>query len=127
MDCDTEVVPLRCLLVDDSEEFLASAAELLSLEGMTVVGQASDSARATELAAALRPDLTLVDVELGDEDGVALARRLAADGTGGQVILISIRTRDELAELIEDSGAAGFLDKGALGSPAIVGLIGDAG
>ena len=127
MDCDTEVVPLRCLLVDDSEEFLASAAELLSLEGMTVVGQASDSARATELAAALRPDLTLVDVELGDEDGVALARRLAADGTGGQVILISIRTRDELAELIEDSGAAGFLDKGALDSTAILGLIGDAG
>ena len=123
--CDTRTVSLRCLLVDDSREFLMSAADLLTLQGVSVVGQASNSMTAVDLAATLRPDLTLIDVELGDEDGVALARRLDGAGTGGHVILISVRNRDELAELIADSGAIGFIHKDALDSELIRKVIGD--
>ena len=47
---------LSCLIVDDSVEFLASAARLLSLQGVSVVGQASSTDEALRLAAALRPD-----------------------------------------------------------------------
>jgi len=115
---------LSCLLVDDSEEFLASAARLLSLQGVSVVGRATSGAEALRLAAALSPDVALVDVELGDEDGIELARRLTSGGSSAIVILISIRDRNELTELMTGSGAAGFLRKDALDARAVTDLIG---
>jgi DNA-binding NarL/FixJ family response regulator len=118
---------LSCLIVDDSEEFLASAARLLSRQGLVVVGQASSGDEALRLAAALSPDVALVDVELGDEDGIALARRMASGGSPATVILISIRDRDELAELMAGSGAAGFLRKDSLDAQAVTDLIGQRG
>ena len=94
---------LSCLIVDDSEEFLASAARLLSLQGLSIAGQASSGPDAARLAKSRRPDVTLVDVELGDEDGIELAQQLIAAGSAGHVILISIRDRDELKELLAAS------------------------
>ena len=76
-------MPLRCLLVDDNEAFLETASLLLEREGLTVVGVASSIAEALRQARALRPDLILVDIGLGDESGFDLARLLAQDGQGG--------------------------------------------
>src|SRR5579871_1094798 len=114
---------LSCLIVDDSEEFLASAARLLSMQGVSVVGRASSAGEALRLAAALNPDVALVDVELGDEDGIDLARRLTTDDSSAIVILISLRDRNELGELMTGSGAAGFLRKDALDAQAVEDLI----
>jgi two-component system, NarL family, nitrate/nitrite response regulator NarL len=116
-------VNLSCLIVDDSEEFLASAARLLSLQGVTVVGRASSGDEALRLAEAFSPDVALVDVELGDEDGIDLARRLTSAGSSATVILISVRDRNELTELMAGSGAAGFLRKDALDAQAVADLI----
>src|ERR1700722_11972256 len=76
-------MPLRCLLVDDNDVFLETASLLLEREGLTVVGMASNIAEALEQARALRPDLILVDIGLGDESGFTLARLLAGDGRSG--------------------------------------------
>lgn len=117
------IVNLSCLIVDDSEEFLASAARLLSVQGVTVVGSASSGDEALRLAEALSPDVALVDVELGDEDGIDLARRLTSAGSSATVILISVRDRNELTELMAGSGAVGFLRKDALDAQAVADLI----
>jgi two-component system, NarL family, nitrate/nitrite response regulator NarL len=117
------IVNLSCLIVDDSEEFLVSAARLLSLQGVTVVGRASSGDEALRLAEALSPDVALVDVELGNEDGIDLARRLASAGSSATVILISVRDRTELTELMAGSGAVGFLRKDALDAQAVADLI----
>ena len=117
------IVNLSCLIVDDSEEFLASAARLLSLQGVTVVGRASSGDEALRLAEALSPDVALVDVELGDEDGIDLARRLTSAGLSAMVILISVRDRNELTELMAGSGAVGFLRKDDLDAQAVADLI----
>jgi two-component system nitrate/nitrite response regulator NarL len=114
---------LSCLIIDDSEKFLASATRLLSLQGISVIGRASTGDEALRLAAALRPDVTLVDVELGAEDGIEVARRLTSGGLPAMVILISLRDRNELTELIAGSGAIGFLRKDALDAQAIADLI----
>ena len=114
---------LGCLIIDDSEKFLASATRLLSLQGVSVIGGASTGDEALRLAAALRPDVTLVDVELGAEDGIEVARRLTSGSWSTMVILISLRDRNELAELIAGSGAIGFLRKDALDAQAIADLI----
>ena len=115
---------LSCVIVDDSEEFLASATWLLSVQGVDVVGRASSADEAARLVATLSPDVALVDVELGDEDGIELARRLTSDDASAIVFLISLRDRGELAELIAGCGAVGFLRKDALDADALTDLIG---
>ena len=121
-----ERVSIRCLLVDDSGAFIEAASVLLQREGMTVAGVASNSAEALRQARALRPDVVLVDLGLGDESGFVLARLLAQDGPGSnaEVILISARAEIDYAELIAESPAAGFLAKSELSARAIGRLLG---
>lgn len=116
---------LSCLIVDDSKEFLASAAGLFSSQqGLDVVGIASTGDDALRLMAALSPNVVLVDVELGDEDGIDLARRMTTTaGPATRVILISLRDRSELAELIGGCGAAGFVRKDTIDAQTIADLV----
>ena len=97
---------LRCLIVDDSARFLEAARGLLEREGITVVGVSSTSAEALKRARELRPDVALVDVDLGGESGFELARRIAKAPAPFAVILISTRSEDDLAELIDFSRPA---------------------
>jgi CheY-like chemotaxis protein len=99
---------LRSLLVDDNDAFLEAASVLLEREGMMIVGVASNTAAALRQARALRPDVILVDIGLGDESGFDLARLLTRDGQGGQkvraeVILISSYAETDYAQLIAES------------------------
>ena len=66
------------LIVDDHEGFRQSARALLEAEGFAVVGDAADGAAAVAEVARLRPDVVLLDVQLPDLDGFAVAGRLAA-------------------------------------------------
>jgi CheY-like chemotaxis protein len=66
---------LRWLIVDDSPCFLEAARGLLERQGIMVVGVASNGAEALRLAEELRPDVTLLDIDLGGESGLELARR----------------------------------------------------
>jgi CheY-like chemotaxis protein len=122
-------MPQRCLLVDDSEVFLETASLLLEREGLTVIGVASSISEALRQARALRPDLILVDIGLGDESGFDLARLLTQDGQGGQgigaeVILISTVAEADYRELIDESPAAGFLAKSELSVRGISRILG---
>jgi DNA-binding NarL/FixJ family response regulator len=67
---------MRCLIVDDSPRFVDAARGLLERQGITVVGVASTSAEALRRTGELRPDVTLVDIDLGGESGLELARLL---------------------------------------------------
>jgi DNA-binding NarL/FixJ family response regulator len=117
---DAEEVLLRCLIVDDSGPFLEAATTLLKQEGMDVVGVAANSAEALRLVEELRPDVTLVDVDLGSENGFDLAEQLSSDGTAhSNVILISTHAQRDLAQLIETSPALGFVPKARLSARAI--------
>jgi two-component system nitrate/nitrite response regulator NarL len=117
---DAEAVALRCLLVDDNQGFLSSATRLLESQGMAIVGSASSAHEALRMVEEHRPDVVLVDVQLGEEDGIALAAKLAQSTS---VVLISTHSRDELAELIADSPAQGFLPKKAISAQAIARLL----
>jgi DNA-binding NarL/FixJ family response regulator len=116
-------VAVRCLIVDDNRRFLRAARTLLEREGLTIAGVATTSADALRQAATLRPDVVLVDVVLGDENGFELARRLVVDHADGAVILISTRSKDDLADAIAQSPAAGYLAKSELSADAICALL----
>jgi DNA-binding NarL/FixJ family response regulator len=120
-------VALRCLIVDDSTRFLDAARALLEREGIEVVGIASTAGEAVQRAAALRPDVTLVDIDLGGESGFNLTRRLAHAGGGSRVILVSTHSQEDFAELIATSPALGFLPKSSLSARAILAILNGSG
>jgi CheY-like chemotaxis protein len=78
------------LVVDDDPEFRELAGRLLTSSGLTVVGEAGSIAAALAAASRLQPSSVLVDVELPDGDGIALARQLAALPWGPRIVLTSV-------------------------------------
>jgi len=71
------------------------------------------------MAADTNPDVVLVDVELGEEDGIALARHLTVENADLAVVLVSAHPLGDVAELVAEAGAAGYLAKTALSAHAI--------
>jgi len=126
--CDPDVM-VRCLIVDDSPHFLDAARSLLGRHGITVVGVASTSDEALRWAEELRPDVVLLDIDLGGESGLELARRLhrQASLASLRMILISTHAEQDYADLISVSPAIGFLPKTTLSASAIRDLLGDSG
>ena len=120
---------LRCLIVDDNDHFRVAARDLLEQEGIAVVGMASTTAQAVQLVGDLRPDVVLVDIELGEENGFEVARRLGGAGHAERtsVILISVHAEVDFADMMEASSAVAFLPKSDISGRAISNILGDAG
>jgi CheY-like chemotaxis protein len=114
-------VALRCLIVDDNADFIEAARDLLERQGIAVVGVASTSAEALVRARELQPDVTLLDIDLGEESGFDVARLLAATAGLGHVrlVLISTYAEKDFADLIAASPVAGFVPKATLSASAI--------
>jgi DNA-binding NarL/FixJ family response regulator len=73
----------------------------------------------------LRPDVILIDVNLGGESGVELARLLASPATTGpnRVIMISTYPAQDLVDLVETLPGVGFLPKSQLSGSAVRELV----
>jgi DNA-binding NarL/FixJ family response regulator len=103
------------LIVDDHPSFRASARTMLESEGFDVVGEATDGVTALEAVWALRPDLVLLDVQLPDMSGFDVCAALKTrDGSPPDVILVSSRDLTDFGNLVEISGASGFIPKDEL-------------
>jgi two-component system, NarL family, nitrate/nitrite response regulator NarL len=96
---------------------------MLASQGITVSACASCSEEALAEAERCKFDFVLIDVDLGGEDGLALARLLSARDPDLRVVLISAYELDDVAELVAGCGAVGFISKIALGRPAIAELL----
>jgi len=119
-------VEFGVLIVDDCKSFADAARLLLERQGVRVVGAACTSAGAVELVADLHPDVVLVDLMLGDESGLDLARLLARRaGDAPAVILISACSRVDVEELMATTPASGFLPKSELSADAIRRILAD--
>jgi DNA-binding NarL/FixJ family response regulator len=117
---------LRCLIVDDSPRFGEEARSLLEHEGVSVVGVAASGDEAVRLAEALRPDLALVDISLGEESGFDVACRLV-DGSNANppaIIFVSTYEEREFSSRIAASPALGFIPKTTLSGESIRRLLG---
>jgi DNA-binding NarL/FixJ family response regulator len=117
---------LHCLIADDSPQFVEAARGLLDREGIVVVGAASTGAQALRRAEELKPDVILVDVDLGPESGFELVRRLHSQTSldPSRALLISTYAEEDFADLITASPAAGFLSKSDLSARAVRDILG---
>ena len=111
---------MRCLIVDDQPSFCEAARELLEDQGLTIVGCATSSAEALRSVRALRPDVALIDVDLGPDSGFELARRLTDDVEGStRVIFVSTHDEREFVKMITASPAVGFIAKTELSAERV--------
>lgn len=110
----------RILIVDDHPSFRATARALLAAEGFDVVGEAEDGHSALEAVERLRPDLVLLDIQLPDMDGFAVASRLTPlNGSGPAIVLTSSHDACDFGSIVGKCGAAAFVPKAELTGAAL--------
>jgi DNA-binding NarL/FixJ family response regulator len=112
------------VIVDDDPSFLATVRLLLEAEGFVVVGEALNGLDGVAAVAELEPDLVLVDVNLPDIDGFEVIERLADGGRTPPVVLTSIRSASDFGDLIDSSGARGFISKAEISGEALAEILG---
>ena len=105
------VDPITVLLVDDHAAIRAGLRFILeATPDLRVVGEASDGAGAITNAAALRPDVVLMDLRMPGIDGIEATRRIVSAGAGRVLVLTTFDVDDYVFEALR-AGAAGFLLK----------------
>jgi DNA-binding NarL/FixJ family response regulator len=104
-------VDIAVLIVDDFPLIRRGIAAALEADpAIRVVGEAEGAVEAVELARSLRPDVVLLDLRLGDSDGVGLIERLAADDGPSVLVLTAIEKLDTMRDAAS-AGARGYLSK----------------
>ena len=108
--------PIRVLIAEDQALLRTTLAALLEAEpGMSVVGLAEDGARAVTLAAELRPDVVLMDIQMPGLTGIEATRRICADPAlaATRVLILTMFEIDDYVLGALRAGACGFLLKDA--------------
>jgi DNA-binding NarL/FixJ family response regulator len=105
--------PVRVLVVDDHPIWRDGAARNLSEAGYIVVGTAGDGAQALRVAAATRPDVVLLDLNLPDASGAEVIGRLLAALPSVRILMLSASgERQDVLDAVT-AGASGYLLKSA--------------
>jgi len=108
--------PIRVLIAEDQALLRTTLAALLQPEpGMSVVGLAEDGARAVALAAELRPDVVLMDIQMPGLTGIEATSRICADPAlaATRVLILTMFEVDDYVLGALRAGACGFLLKDA--------------
>lgn len=107
---------VRILLVDDNVEFLQSAAGYLAAQpDLRVIGRAQSGQAALEQAAALRPDLVLMDIALPGLNGLEAARQIKAWPKPPRIIILTLHDNPEYRRAAASVQADGFVAKSDFG------------
>ena len=120
MACDARRGRRTVLIVDDHTDFRAAARTLLVAAGFAVVGEAATGSEAMAAAGRLEPEIVLLDIQLPDHDGFAVAERLPASCA---VVLVSGREASAFGPRLGRAPARGFIPKRALSGGALRTLV----
>jgi DNA-binding NarL/FixJ family response regulator len=116
-------VPERVLIVDDHASFRAAARAMLEADGFEVVGEAANGAGALVACARLEPAVVLLDIQLPDLDGFAVAERLSRQRRPPHVVLVSSRSADGYRRRLAGAPVRGFLTKSELSGESLATML----
>ena len=103
---------IRVLIVDDISETRDHLARLLGFESdIEIVGLADSGRQAIELAASLKPDIVLMDINMPDMDGIEATEQLSATVPGASVVMMSVQGEADYLRRSMLAGAREFLVK----------------
>ena len=111
------------LIVDDHQSFRGLARRLVEEIGFDVVGEASSGEEALLEERRLRPDIVLLDIQLPDLDGFAVASSLRSVPAAPTVVLVSTRDASDYGPRVRESGALGFISKAELSATSLAALL----
>jgi DNA-binding NarL/FixJ family response regulator len=112
------------LVVDDHAAFRRSVLALLATGGFEVVGEAADGEEAVRMAAATAPQLVLLDIQLPDRDGFAIAEELIRLPVPPVIVLISSHEETVYAAGIAAAPVRAFVPKDRLDCATLLGFLG---
>ena len=99
---------MRLVLIEDHQALREGLELLLGREGCEVVGTAGTAAEGRELIERLEPDVSLVDIRLGEDSGIELTRAVLREDPGRRIVLYTGSSDVELLISGLDSGASGY-------------------
>jgi DNA-binding NarL/FixJ family response regulator len=111
---------IRVLLADDHMIFREGLRTLLSLEkDLQVVGEAGDGIEAVRLAADLKPDVAVMDIQMPNVNGIEAACEIRRASPEVRVIGLSVHTDRRLVTGMLAAGARGYLPKNCAGEELV--------
>jgi DNA-binding NarL/FixJ family response regulator len=112
--------PVRVLIADDEPLFVESVEALLQGDDrVKVVGSATNGQDAVDLARALAPDVTLMDISMPVLDGIEAARRIRLDHPSAGILILTCSSISADVDRARQAGVAGFLTKDRLGTQLV--------
>jgi DNA-binding NarL/FixJ family response regulator len=101
----------RVLVVDDHRSFAELLAGALAASGMTCVGTANSAAEGVAMAAALQPDIVVMDIQMPREDGLSATRRIREAAPRAVVAVLTAHRDPDWVVRAAQAGASAFIPK----------------
>jgi DNA-binding NarL/FixJ family response regulator len=117
---DPQQRPARVLIADDEPLFVDTVRALLSSDDrVEVVGTAANGHDAVDLAVALDPDVTLMDISMPMLDGIEATRRIREQLPGACVLVLTGSSISADVDRARQAGVAAFLTKDRIGTQLV--------
>ena len=116
---------VRVLIADDEPPFVEMVEALLAGDDrIEVVGTAGNGLEAVELALALAPDVTLMDISMPGVDGIEAARRIRQHHPMARILILTGSSIAVDVDRSRQAGAAGFLTKDRIAGHLVERILG---
>ena len=115
------------MIVDDQPPFRAAARAVIDrVHGFELVAEVASGEEAVETSSNVAPHLVLMDINMGELDGIEATRLITSDNPAIKVILVSTYGLDDLPSGARTSGAIAYVNKDEL-SPRVIRSLWEAG
>ena len=104
---------MKILIVDDHELIRSGLANLLSQHKYDVVAEAATSSQASALINTQKPEIVLVDINLGSSSGIDLINEMKKSGSKSKFVVLTMQDDNQTLESAKEAGAIAFITKSA--------------